>query len=712
MDLSPHATPLYLRGELDRVRTELELRVAERTAELERANLELQIEATERAVMLDDLRTSDERFRMLTSLSSDWFWEQDAELRFVQITDGAHNSGGIPREAHVGKTRWELPYTDIVGGDWEPHKAELAARNVFHDLLLRRTLPDGERIVQVSGAPRFSADGTFIGYRGVARDITDSHRAQQALIAARDAAEAANRAKSEFVANMSHEIRTPLNGVLGMAGLLLESGLEPRQLHFARTMQRSALALLKVINDILDFSKIEAGKLTVEAIEFDLREAVDEILQTFASAADAKGLELAVDIDPAIAAIVRADPMRIRQVLSNLIGNAIKFTTRGEVVLTVDPLNTAPDETTLRFSVRDTGTGIDAEAQARIFDAFTQADGSTTRRYGGTGLGLTISRQLVDLMGGEIGVDSLPGLGSRFWFTLRLGVVAHEAPAAAAAPQLAGRRVLAVDDNATNREIVQHQLAARGMIVDGAASAAEAIDALHAATARYDIAILDVHMPGIDGLELARRIRADPHLNALRLVMLSSVSYTLPRARLAEVGIDGWLTKPVGQAQLCTVLATALDPTRAAPAPPTPRYRRYDGHLLLVEDNDVNRLVAASLLESMGLDVDVAEDGEQALTATARCHYDLVLMDCQMPRMDGFAATAAIRAREGGARRSVIVALTAHAMDGDRERCLAFGMDDYLSKPLLREDLERILQRWVAQGPQLDAMSISGEFDA
>ena len=398
--------------------------------------------------------------------------------------------------------------------------------------------------------------------------------------------------------------------------------------------------------------------------------------------------------------------------LSNLLGNAIKFTAVGEVVVEVRVSASTDDEVTLRVSVRDTGVGIEADALERIFDAFTQADGSTTRKYGGTGLGLTISRQLVRMMGGEIGVSSQRGSGSCFWFTVRLGTSDRVAPAFT--PRLDGRRVLVVDDSSTNREILRYQLAAGGMTVHSAASGAEAQAILHSEIERFDVAILDVNMPDLDGFTLAERIRAERRFDAMRLVMLSSIGDDLPRERLARLDVVGWLTKPVGQAQLYGALARALEGTQLGSPEaldPSASDQRFCGTVLLAEDNDVNRLVATSMLESFGLQVDVAGNGTEALEAIARARYDIVLMDCQMPEMDGFDATALIRAREAGTDRSVIVALTAHAMDGDRERCLAVGMDDYLSKPFAREDLARLLSRWMSQGPSLEAMTLAGALD-
>ncbi len=400
---------------------------------------------------------------------------------------------------------------------------------------------------------------------------------------------------------------------------------------------------------------------------------------------------------------VHGDPGRTRQVPSNLVGNAVKFTASGEVVVEIDIAESDDDGMLLCIAVRDTGIGIDEQACRNIFDPFTQADGSTTRRFGGTGLGLTISRRLAHMMAGEIGVSSQPGVGSRFWFTLRVGRCAQRETAAA--PVLAGRRVLVVDDHPTNLEILQHQLAAGAMHACGAGGAAQALDQLDTAQQPFDLAILDMHMPGTDGLALAERIRGQPRFNALRLVMLSSIGCDLPRERMARLDISGWLTKPVGAAQLLRVLEQALGgtPSRNPSHPTEALHCRFQGRVLLAEDNDVNRLVAVTVLESFGLQVDVAANGREAVVQSARRHYDLLLMDCQMPEMDGFAATEAIRARESGGARCVIVALTALAMVGDNARCRAAGMDDYLSKPFLREELLALLQRWLPQVPTLEA---------
>jgi two-component system sensor histidine kinase/response regulator len=531
----------------------------------------------------------------------------------------------------------------------------------------------------------------------MARFLSTEARIRGELALARDEALDASRAKSAFLATMSHEIRTPMNGVIGLNHLLLSTDLDERQRQYAEGVRTSGHALLAVINDVLDFSKIEAGRLELEQLDFDPVELLEGVAEVVAEPARAKELELLAYWSPELPLALRGDPGRIRQVLINLAGNAVKFTSSGEVLVRAHLAERSEHGVVIRFEIVDTGIGIAADDVPRMFDAFSQADSSITRRFGGSGLGLAICQQLVNAMGGSLGVDSELGRGSTFWFTVPLGLAEQPVePAAPPASDLAGLRALVVDDNQTNRMILHDQLQAWGMSVDTVDTGAAALSALREAARSqvpYHLGLLDLCMPEMDGLELARRIKADDGLSRTPLVLMTS-GPDVGRSEADAAGLACVLTKPVLMSRLHNTLAGVVgvqpDPQPAGEVLPSAR-----GRVLVVDDGEVNQIVAAGILRNLGFDSDLVDNGPDAVEAVAVQSYVAVLMDVRMPGMDGFEATREIRRREQDGRRTPIIALTAGVTEGERERCLAAGMDDYLTKPMSRASLATTLEQWV-----------------
>ena len=664
------------------------------------------------------MRASADQLRLLTDAAPIGIFQTDSQNRYVYTNPRWSEITRIPPEQAAGR-EWDTiidaqQRADLAAEMTEGslRRSELAHRFEIH--------PHGSaaRIVMVTSKSMPDANGGIAGWVGTLADVTAEAWAEGVMADARDKATEASRLKSDFLANMSHEIRTPMNGVIGMTDLLLETDLDARQRDYAQTVRNSGEALLTIINDILDFSKIEAGKLEVEHIDFEVRAVVEDVVDLLAGSAQAKGLELMAIVESAVPAVLRGDPVRVRQVLTNLLGNAIKFTATGEIVVRVTELANAGAGTIVRFVVSDTGDGIAPEKLGLIFEPFVQGDTSTTRRYGGTGLGLAITGQLVALMGGTCGVSSQLGEGSQFWFTVLLHATAGEATPGRSGEdtELAGVTALVVEGNATHRQLLSDCLSEWGLVVTTADSGPAAVAALNEEATRsrpFAVALLDRSIPGIDGLELENAVAAGPDL-VTGLVFMTGFGHELDFGHAGELGNCSSLSKPIHREQLRACLrqvvgveAVGVKPAEAIAEDAAPAGEGEGGRLLLAEDNLINQKVAVAILSTAGYRVDTVIDGVAAVAAIGLQTYDAILMDCQMPEMNGYEATAAIRAHEGSTRHTPIIAMTAGARPVDEARCLAAGMDSYVAKPVSKDALLALVARSVASGRSSVAPGVS-----
>jgi PAS domain S-box-containing protein len=718
-------------GALQQLNAELEARVERRTMELSSALAGQADEIAERQVAEEAARASEQFLNSIVENIPDMIFVKDAStLRFVRFNKAGEELLGHSRDALIGKSVHDLFPASEADFFALKDRAVLESRQMVDIPEEPAHTSRGVRILHTKKIPILDGRGESTFLLGISRDITDQKRADDELqrhrehledmirertaelVVAKEQADAANQAKGDFLANMSHEIRTPMNAILGMSYLALQTALDPRQLHYVQKVHGAAQSLLGIINDILDFSKIEAGKLDIEIVPFVLGDVLDELANLVGMSAEDKGIELLFVQPPSLPSALLGDPTRLRQVLLNIGYNAVKFTEHGEVIVAIEILEADADSVRLRFEVRDTGIGISVQQQQRLFQPFSQADASTSRRYGGTGLGLAISRQLVSLMGGELEVTSAPAVGSRFHFSLRFGVQPEAARQPTGHAQgLPGSRALIVDDNASAREVLAGMSCALGLRADTAIDGQEAlkmVDHADAADDPYDLVLLDWKMPGIDGVECARllALRERGRHPTPTVLMLTAFSRDEVHRRLAQQGVKvgALLVKPVTPSTLFDACGTVLGLATSHPTRTARREEAMQAHqaslrgarILLVEDNAINREIAVTVLSRAGIAVSVACDGQEALDMLARRRFDGVLMDCQMPVLDGYAATRALRLQPTF-RDLPVIAMTANAMVGDREKVLAAGMNDHIAKPINVDEMFATLARWITR---------------
>lgn len=673
---------------------------------------------SEIGTLREALRESDERFRDLFDSADDMVMSIRSDGRLLHANTACGSLFGVDSAALSGRSLLDLIHPDAreqfraafdrVVGEGRSERVE----TVFAGYGGTRMVMDGILVPKV-------VDGYTVMTRVIFRDITERKAMEVELGKARDAALESARLKSQFLSNVSHEIRTPIHGVVGMLGLLLDSELTAEQREFALSAQSSADSLLALMNNILHVSRLESGKLSVSLADFDLLTTIERVVEVMQVAAQEKNLRLSLELDPELPTIVRGDPGRYRQVVVNLIGNAVKFTQQGSINVRVTNEKETETHQLIRVQVSDTGPGIEEEARHKLFQSFTQLDAASNRQYGGVGLGLSIAKQLVELMGGVIGVDSTPGAGSTFWFTVPFEKRVTERLAIAGSKlAFPGARVLVLDASETNRKLLTHFVSSWGMRTRTSDSPVEALERLRTEATLgdpYRVIVFDLHSSALSGIDLARAISRDPSIEQTGMIAMTQLGEQVDDTALREAGISAYLSKPVDKSELFDCMTAAMaselkhlpdvaerftaplqsSQKNAAPVSPDQRARLK---ILLAEDKPLNQKLTLTQLQSLGYTADAVSNGDEVISAVQKKAYDLILMDCQMPLMDGYEATIEIRKREGSGRQTRIIAMTANALEGDREKCLAAGMDDYLSKPTRREDLDAVLNRWFGQG--------------